>query len=104
MTRAERSRPDWADPRAPRTVRLQRLLVCLTLATTTILVHVSPQRVERRTEYRWCVDPMGAGSAWFERQFVVYVDGRPAGAPKTDRMFDIREEKLEIFDFGDHGR
>lgn len=66
------------------------LAACLTLATTGVLQQVVPQRVEQRTEYRWCVEPE---RAWLERRSRMVIDGRAVGDLRTDRVLTLEEQQ-----------
>lgn len=71
-------------------------LPCLLLLTTLILVQVEPQRVERATQYRWCVDQ---DSARLERTIALRVDGRVAGREETDVVWSLRMTRPEEMRF-----
>lgn len=65
-----------------------QVIVCVLLASTMVLIQELPQRVERRSEYRWCHDEH---QGWLERRVVHVVDGKEAGAAETNRLFTTGE-------------
>lgn len=69
-------------------------MTCLVLAVLVTLAQSTPQRVERVTEYRWCVE---APDAWVERRSGVRVEGKEAGEWAKDRV--LRLDVTEPTDF-----
>lgn len=76
------------------------LLACLVLASASVVQQVTPQQVERVTEYRWC--PTADGHALL-RVVGARVDGRPAGEQKAETLFSLEGRTPPAPATGDYG-